>query len=303
MMKRGMRPSPRLGILFGLVLCGLAYAGTASQTNLLFTAGLLIIFCAELLRKEGERGMEPMAVTLFGVLYVGWLSVHLVFLRELPKSLGQPYAAGASYVLLAFWVTWICDTAAYGVGLWLGRNRLLPDVSPKKSVEGAIAGLLGSVLAAHVARLWFAPYLNPFHATVLGLAMGAHRDRPRLHGDDRHERARGPAPALRAFRGRHAGRGHAGPRAGRAGGGIPAQPRGRGDGRGAGRAVAPHRPAARGHRRRPGRARRCGRARRRRRDARGERRRRSPRHARRRGRGAHHRARQQGEPRPRGRAR
>ena len=116
--------------------------------------------------------MEPMAVTLFGVLYVGWLSVHLVFLRELPKSLGQPYAAGASYVLLAFWVTWICDTAAYGVGLWLGRNRLLPDVSPKKSVEGAIAGLLGSVLAAHVARLWFAPYLNPFHATVLGLAMG-----------------------------------------------------------------------------------------------------------------------------------
>jgi phosphatidate cytidylyltransferase len=172
MMERGMRPSPRLGILFGLVLCGLAYAGTSSQTNLLFTAGLLIIFCAELLRKEGERGMEPMAVTLFGVLYVGWLSVHLVFLRELPKALGQPYAVGASYVLLAFWVTWACDTAAYAGGLWLGRNRLLPDVSPKKSVEGAIAGLLGSILAAHVARLWFAPYLNPFHATVLGIAMG-----------------------------------------------------------------------------------------------------------------------------------
>ena len=66
-------------ILFGLVLCGLAYAGTASQTNLLFTAGLLIIFCAELLRKEGERGMEPMAVTLFGVLF----SINAVNLRRI----------------------------------------------------------------------------------------------------------------------------------------------------------------------------------------------------------------------------
>jgi len=172
MMERGMRPSPRLGILFGLVLCGLSFAGTSSQTNLLFTAGLLIVFCAELLRSEGERGMEPMAVTLFGVLYVGWLSVHLVFLRELPKALGQPYAQGASYVLLAFFLTWSCDTAAYGFGRWLGKNRLMADVSPKKSVECAIGGLVMSLVAAHVARLWFAPYLNGFHATVLGLAVG-----------------------------------------------------------------------------------------------------------------------------------
>ena len=79
MMIRGMRPSPKLGILLGLALCGLSFAGTSSQTNLPF-AGLLIVFCAERW-SEGERGMEPMAVTLFGVLYVGWLSVHLVFLR------------------------------------------------------------------------------------------------------------------------------------------------------------------------------------------------------------------------------
>jgi phosphatidate cytidylyltransferase len=172
MMERGMRPSPRLGILMGLVLCALSYAGTASQTNLLFTAGLLLLFCAELLRSEGERGMEPMAVTLFGVLYVGWLSVHLVFLRQLPNALGQPYAVGASYVLLAFALTWACDTGAYAVGVLWGRNRLLPDVSPKKSVEGAVAGVAASLIAALVARVTFAPYLTPFHAVVLGLAVG-----------------------------------------------------------------------------------------------------------------------------------
>jgi phosphatidate cytidylyltransferase len=172
MMDRGMRPSGRLGVGMALVMCVLAYTGTPSQTNLLFTGGLLVIFCAELLRSEGERGIEPMAVTLFGILYVGWLSVHLVFLRELPRALGQDYAQGATYVLLAFFLTWSCDTAAYGFGLWLGRRRLLPSVSPKKSVEGSIAGLIAAIVAAHVARLWFAPYLDVVHATALGAGVG-----------------------------------------------------------------------------------------------------------------------------------
>jgi len=172
MMARGMRPSGRLGLAMALVLCLLSFTGTPSQTNLLFTAGLLLIFCAELLRSEGERGIEPMAVTLFGILYVGWLSVHLVFLRELPHALGQDYAVGASYVLLAFFLTWSCDTAAYAIGLTFGRRRLLPEVSPKKSVEGSIGGLVGALIAAHVARVWFAPYLSIGHATALGLGVG-----------------------------------------------------------------------------------------------------------------------------------
>lgn len=172
MMDRGMRPSGRLGVFMALVLCVLAYTGTPSQTNLLFTGGLLVIFCAELLRSEGQRGIEPMAVTLFGILYVGWLSVHLVLLRELPRTLGQPYAMGATFVLLAFFLTWACDTAAYAFGLWLGRRRLLPAVSPKKSVEGSIGGLVATIAAAHLARLWFAPYLDVVHATLLGAAAG-----------------------------------------------------------------------------------------------------------------------------------
>jgi phosphatidate cytidylyltransferase len=172
MADRGMRPSGRLGVFMALVLCLFAFTGTTSQTNLLVTGGLLVIFCAELLRKEGERGIEPMAVTLFGIAYVGWLSIHLVFLRELPRQLGQPYAQGATYVVLAFFLTWVCDTAAYGFGLWLGRRRLLPAVSPKKSVEGSIGGLVATVAAAHLARLWFAPYLDVVHATILGAGVG-----------------------------------------------------------------------------------------------------------------------------------
>jgi len=56
--------------------------------------------------------------------------------------------------------------------MWLGKNRLFEAVSPKKSVEGSIGGLVATVAAAHVARLWFAPFLDVVHATILGVAVG-----------------------------------------------------------------------------------------------------------------------------------
>jgi phosphatidate cytidylyltransferase len=125
----------------------------------------------ELLRPRGQ-GVGPMSVTLFGVLYVGWLSAHLLYLRELPASVGLPYGAGAALVFLVFLPTWSCDTAAYAVGMAFGRRRLLPSVSPKKSVEGSLAGLAAALAATLAARLWFAPFLSLGHALILGLAIG-----------------------------------------------------------------------------------------------------------------------------------
>src|SRR6185295_18459811 len=101
------------------------------------------------------RQVESIGVTLFGVLYVGWLSAHLVFLRELPWRAGTDYRDGASYVLLAFFVTWSCDTGAYTIGRLFGRTRPWTRISPAKTVEGSVGGFAAAVLAAWIARLWF----------------------------------------------------------------------------------------------------------------------------------------------------
>jgi CDP-diglyceride synthetase len=125
------------------------------------------------LRRPDLKGrIEGMAVTLFGVLYVGWLSAHLVLLRELPWRAGTPYADGAAFVLLAFFLTWSCDTAAYAVGRAFGRTRPWTRISPRKSVEGAVGGLLAAGVAGFVARAWFAPFLSLRDAAVLGLGVG-----------------------------------------------------------------------------------------------------------------------------------
>ncbi len=69
-----------------------------------------------------------------GVLYLGWLGSHLVLLRDLGD--------GRDWVYLAVFSTFACDTSAYFVGRAIGRHRLAPAISPGKTVEGSVAGLV-----------------------------------------------------------------------------------------------------------------------------------------------------------------
>lgn len=168
---QGLRPYRWLGLGAGVAVAWFVYAGLPTHANLFLTAFLMGVMALELLRPR-DQGVAPMSVTLFGVLYVGYLGAHLLYLRELPAALGRPYADGAGFVLLVFLPTWACDIVAYGAGMLFGRRRLLPTVSPKKSVEGSLAGLLAAIVAVVVARAWFAPYLDLGQALLLGVLVG-----------------------------------------------------------------------------------------------------------------------------------
>jgi phosphatidate cytidylyltransferase len=172
MIAKGLAPHSRFGMLAAFGLLWMAARPHAGPSDFLVTAALLLALAFGLRRPEIPRQVESIAVTLFGVLYVGWLSSHLVLLRELPWRAGTDYADGASYVLLAFFVTWSCDTGAYAIGRAFGRTRPWTRISPAKSVEGAVGGFLFAIAAAWVARAWFAPYLSPFDALAIGVLVG-----------------------------------------------------------------------------------------------------------------------------------
>jgi len=190
---RGLRPYRRLGVLAALALLWVCYEPRVPYLGFLTTAVLLLVLALELRRPEARQRVEDIAVTCFGVLYVGWLSAHLVLLRELPWTAGTSYRDGAAFVLLAFFVTWSCDTGAYAVGRSFGRNRPWGRISPRKSVEGSIGGLVMAVVAALVARSWFAPFLALRDALALGFLVGVFaqvgdlveslRKRDARHGD------------------------------------------------------------------------------------------------------------------------
>lgn len=169
---RGLRPYRRLGVLASLALLWICYQRHVPYVGFLTTAVLLLVLALELRRPEARQRVEDIAVTCFGVLYVGWLSAHLVLLRELPWSAGTSYRDGAAFVLLAFFVTWSCDTGAFAVGKLFGRNRPWTQISPRKSVEGSIGGWVMAVFSAFVARAWFAPFLRFGDALAIGLLVG-----------------------------------------------------------------------------------------------------------------------------------
>ena len=178
MSTKGLAPHWKSGFLAALIFpIGIYVRLRTHRTEEWHVAGLLTILLVAMLLAELRRGSSKqtlvnVSATLLGVLYIGWLGSHVCALRELPSSLGLPYALGMSYALLPFFLAWTCDTAAYLVGRVWGRHPLAPGVSPHKSTEGAIAGLFASIAAGLVARVWFAPYLSTGEALALGALVG-----------------------------------------------------------------------------------------------------------------------------------
>lgn len=178
MKSKGHTPNVWVGFLATFAVIGMAYRPHTPHAAFLATAALLLLLANVLRRPERPRIVEGMAVTLFAVLYVGWLSSHFVLLRELPWRAGLDYADGAKIVLYAFLVTWSCDTGAYLVGRTFGRTRPWAAISPRKSLEGSAGGLAAAVIGAFAGSYTFmhgasgAPWLRPFDALAIGLAVG-----------------------------------------------------------------------------------------------------------------------------------
>jgi phosphatidate cytidylyltransferase len=153
-----------LGLVGGVALTA-SFALPISE-RVALTAVILAIAAAGLWRSgaAGRPAWEPVAVTLLGVCYVNWLLGYAFWLRDLDH--------GVSWILLLVAVTWVGETAAYLVGSTLGRHKLAPVISPRKTVEGAVAQLVVSALAALGARAWFFPELSVGSALAAGLLLG-----------------------------------------------------------------------------------------------------------------------------------
>lgn len=178
---KGVHPSKRLGVFAALVLSTITFwwGPTGGPALGVFLAALMIASALrELFRPEMSFPIYDIATTMFGVFYVGWLMLHLLLLRELPRTVALPDAAGSHFLLYAFLLAWGSDTGAYFTGLALGRHPLAPRISPKKSIEGSVGGLLATVGAAFLGRAWFVrdefghPYLGAGETLALAILAG-----------------------------------------------------------------------------------------------------------------------------------
>jgi len=115
--------------------------------------------------RGAPRSGTDFAISLAGIVYLGWIGAFLISLRQLPS--------GEWWLLLVLPVVWLADTAAYLVGKAIGRRRLSPRLSPKKTWEGYLAGIVfGGLSGALFAWLWV-PGADPISfRPALGLPIG-----------------------------------------------------------------------------------------------------------------------------------
>ncbi|MBT3393119.1 MAG: phosphatidate cytidylyltransferase [Elusimicrobiaceae bacterium] len=114
-----------------------------------------------------KKSFLRLCYTFFGIFFITWTLVHLISIREIAQH-------GEYLTIILFVSVWACDISAYFAGTKFGRHALNADVSPKKSWEGAIAGVLGAVMVTVILNnlLLAGVGISTTEAVILGFIIG-----------------------------------------------------------------------------------------------------------------------------------
>jgi len=154
------QPARLAGFIALAGLLAAALYGDQFQVLLAAVAALPVVFGLTLLQPRPSVG--GIAVTLLGIYWIGFALAHAVLLRGLPHGLGIVIDIAVG--------TFLGDTGAYLGGRMFGRRPLAPAISPNKTVEGLLIGMLFAVLGVWIAGR-YQEWLPGTHALVLGLGV------------------------------------------------------------------------------------------------------------------------------------
>jgi phosphatidate cytidylyltransferase len=154
---------PAAGTATVLACVSVAIPGLPIEAALVGTTlGLAAVSLAS--RASHKGALQAVAVSAFAPLYIG---LPLGLLAATRWTLGREAA------LLVILTVAISDTSQYYCGRLFGRHLLAPDISPKKTIEGAVGGFVGAMLAVGVIGHWWLPHMGLVARVVLGSALAA----------------------------------------------------------------------------------------------------------------------------------
>ena len=166
----GDRVAQGLGALLGAVTSVTIYFGS-HDARVVVTLLIALPLLGPLVTLVRLGTIETAALRAFGMgfgpLFVAVPMTLLALLRSDMKD------DGASYVVMTLMLAWFGDTGGYFAGRFLGKHKLYEAVSPKKTIEGSIGGLGGSLIGALWAHFGYLPSIPLSHAVPLALVAGA----------------------------------------------------------------------------------------------------------------------------------
>lgn len=168
--QKGANVNVNIGMLALIFLIINQYRFLFNQYHFLIAVFLLLLIF-ELFRNEGSAILN-LSTTLLGIFYLGILGSTLVGIREFYPTADKVYYNGGYLIISVFASIWICDSAAFFGGTALGKHKMFPRVSPKKSWEGAVFGFVSAILAMTLAKYLVLEFLSLNDAIVVGFIVG-----------------------------------------------------------------------------------------------------------------------------------
>ena len=158
----GTSPEKVETMVVALLILLSAAIGEMALLVAVLTFAVMAVLMINLLRvSETKMDMTPVHGVILGILYIPLLMSHFIMVRQTP--------AGSLWIFFILILAFSGDIAAYYVGRAMGTKKLLPQVSPGKTVEGTIGLIAGSIVGCLVFRLLFLPSLPVVHTVILGL--------------------------------------------------------------------------------------------------------------------------------------
>ena len=148
--KKGYSPSYILGRIITLyfimiTVCNI-YCLNDSIKNIIITFFILLTFISQLFKKDYSKILAEISITIFGSIYLGYLLSFILAVKDLPN--------GNYYLISLLIITWANDTGAYLIGTKFGKNKIFPQISPKKTIEGSIGGIIFGIAATFASKNW-----------------------------------------------------------------------------------------------------------------------------------------------------
>jgi phosphatidate cytidylyltransferase len=163
----GNRVGPRLvGGVLGVAVTLAAVSAPAPEIGLVAALAAVLpvtMSYVVLFRRDLPAGLADVGAIAVGVLYGGLMLPHFFWLRQLPE--------GAEWVTFVIAIAMAGDSGGYFVGHAFGRHKLIPHLSPGKTIEGALGIIAASLLCAAVAKVVLFPQHRFAEILVLGLVM------------------------------------------------------------------------------------------------------------------------------------
>lgn len=162
--ENGYRPLALWSFLLTVAMYTMISLSQLQFSHIVINMLYLLVALGAYLIIVGKIRMQDLMVSVLGFVYIPVFLSHINLLSQM----------GSIYIWLVFIFAWVSDTSAYFSGLLFGKNKLIPQISPKKTVEGSIGGVLGTVIVtvafAMIFRMKDAPlYPNPMYFVPLAI--------------------------------------------------------------------------------------------------------------------------------------